>query len=103
MTTPESTVRTDEVVVALDDPANRYDILLGEARIGRLDYRRHGDVLDLHHTEIDPAFEGRGLGARLVHDALDDIRERGLTVRPQCSFVRVFIQRNPAYADLVAT
>jgi redox-sensitive bicupin YhaK (pirin superfamily) len=27
---------------------------------------------------------------------------RGLTVRPQCSFVRVFIQRNPAYADLVA-
>ena len=75
MTTPESTVGTDEVVVTLDDPANRYDILLGGTRIGRLDYRRHGDVLDLHHTEIDPAFEGRGLGARLVGDALDDIRE----------------------------
>ena len=102
MTTPESTVGTDEVAVTLDDAGDRYDIALGGSRIGLLDYRRAGDVLDLHHTEIDPAFEGRGFGARLVRDALDDIRERGLTVRPGCSFVRVFIQRNPDYADLVA-
>jgi len=54
------------------------------------------------HTEIDDAFEGRGLGSALVRAALDAARARGLAVRPDCPFVRRYIARHSdAYLDLV--
>ena len=89
--------------VTLDDAGDRYVIAVDGRRIGLLDYVRTGDVLDLHHTEVDPAFEGRGFGAKLVADALADIRGRGLRIRPTCSFVAAHVRRHPGDADLVAS
>ena len=53
------------------------------------------------HTEVLPAFEGKGVGSRLATWALDDVRARGLKLTPQCPFIAAFIKRHPAYADLV--
>ncbi|MFI8324393.1 GNAT family N-acetyltransferase [Streptomyces sp. NPDC085529] len=53
------------------------------------------------HTEIDPRFGGRGLGGLLARGALDDARDRGLRVLPYCPFIRGWIGKHPAYADLV--
>ncbi len=39
------------------------------------------------HTEVDPAFSGRGLGGTLVGAALADAAARGETVVPVCPFV----------------
>lgn len=80
---------------------SRYEIHLEGRRVGLLDYYATGDTLTLPHTEIDPAYGGRGLGGELVKGALDDIRERGLLVRPACSFVRSYVAQHPEYADLL--
>lgn len=80
---------------------SRYEIRLDGARVGLLDYYVSGDTVTIPHTEIDPAYGGRGLGGVLVKDALDDIRSKGLSVRPACSFVRHYIADHPEYADLV--
>ncbi len=53
------------------------------------------------HTEIDPAFGGRGLGSLLIRSALDTARGRGVTVLPFCPFVARFIAGHPDYLDLV--
>ena len=53
------------------------------------------------HTEVDPRFEGHGVGGRLVSQALDATREEGLAVIPVCPFVRAYIAGHPAYLDLV--
>jgi predicted GNAT family acetyltransferase len=37
-----------------------------------------------------------------VAAVLDDIRARGMKVRPRCPFVARFIREHPQYADLVA-
>ena len=71
-------------------------------RGGYAAYRRMGDVVVFTHTEIDDAFEGHGLGGRLVGAALDTVRAAGEQVRPQCPFVKSYIERHPEYADLVA-
>jgi predicted GNAT family acetyltransferase len=55
------------------------------------------------HTEVEPEWEGRGVGSELVRGALDDVRARGLKVRPLCPFVRAFIERHSEYLDLVAS
>lgn len=80
---------------------SRYEIRLDGERVGLLDYYVNGDTLTIPHTEIDPAYGGRGLGGELVKGALDDIRDRGLAVAPACSFVRHYLAEHPEYADLV--
>ena len=81
---------------------NRYEIRDGERLLGVAEYQRDGDRLRFTHTEVDPSAGESGLGSRLVQAALDDVRSKGGSVVPQCSFVRGFIEKHPEYADLVA-
>jgi hypothetical protein len=92
----------DEVVVRDAPERNRYELYVGDERAGYATYRRVDDRIVIPHTEVDPAFEGRGLGSRLARFALDDVRARGLKVVPACEFIEVYIRRHPEYQDLVA-
>jgi hypothetical protein len=86
----------------IDQPEHsRYVLELDGRRVGLLDYRLDRERIALIHTEIDPSFEGRGLGSALVRFALDDARVRGLAVLPQCPFVPHFIRLHPEYRELV--
>ena len=67
---------------------------------GFIDYRRSGQTLYLHHAEVPAALSGRGVGTRLVTEALDLIRSRGERIVPVCPFIKAFIRRRPEYADL---
>ncbi|HEU4349268.1 MAG TPA: NAD(+)/NADH kinase [Actinoplanes sp.] len=80
---------------------SRYEVLLGGDVAGVLQYRRHGELMELAHTEIDPAFEGRGLAGRLASAALEDARARSTPVRVTCPFVKSYLERHPEYADVV--
>jgi predicted GNAT family acetyltransferase len=80
----------------------RYELWLGAARVGFIDYRSEPGVILLVHTEVDPSFEGQGMGGRLVVGALDDLRARGLKLVAMCPFVRSYLRHHREYADLVA-
>jgi uncharacterized protein len=92
-----------DTTVAVTDNADleRYEITADGALAGFTAYRRRPGLIAFTHTEIDPAFEGRGLGGRLVHAALDEARAQQLLVLPFCPFTNAYIQRHPEYADLV--
>ena len=64
-------------------------------------YRRVGDVLVLHHTEVPPALQGQGLAGELVQAVLDWARAQGLRVRPTCSYVAAYMRRHPHTQDLL--
>ncbi|MET0492333.1 MAG: NAD(+)/NADH kinase [Actinoplanes sp.] len=93
---------TDATVVDSFEQS-RYEILLGGELAGVLHYRRHGGRVELAHTEIDQAFEGRGLAGRLASAALDDARGRSTPVTATCPFVTSYLERHPEYQDLVVT
>jgi uncharacterized protein len=89
-------------VAVTDDPAReRYEITVDGAPAGSTIYRRRPGLIAFVHTEIDPRFEGRGFGGRLISAALDDARADGEIVLPFCPFVNAYIERHPEYADLV--
>ena len=71
--------------------------------VGHLAYHEHGGVVSLTHTEVPPEHGGRGIAGQLVEKALDAIRDAGQQVRPVCPYVAKWIDRHPAYADLVHT
>jgi predicted GNAT family acetyltransferase len=81
---------------------SRYELVVDGRVTGRADYREADGSVVFFHTAVDRPQRGRGLGARLVRDALDDVRASGGTVVAQCSFVARFIKRHPEYGDLVA-
>lgn len=92
----------DVVRVEEDGELERFVLTLGGRQAGFLQYRVRSPNLVLAHTEIDPEFRGRGLGGALAKAALEAARARGLAVDVRCPFVAAWIDRHPAYADLVA-
>ena len=81
---------------------SRYELVVGDRVLGFADYSLDGDVITVPHVEIEPAARGANLGSVLVRQMLDDVRSRGLAIRPLCPFVRVYIRGHEEYADLVA-
>lgn len=81
----------------------RYVLLVDGAEVGELDHVDDGpDRRALVHTGVRPAFEGRGLAAQLVRQALDDARADGVLVVPSCWYAARYLDRHPADADLRA-
>ena len=81
---------------------SRYEIRLGDELVGHAEYTLNDGLITFTHTEIDPAFEGQGLGSRLVRAALDDIRDTGgVKVLAVCPFVKGWMLKHPEYADLL--
>ncbi|WP_236028457.1 NAD(+)/NADH kinase [Paractinoplanes lichenicola] len=81
----------------------RYELLIGGEVAGVLHYRRHGDQIELLHTEVEQSFSGRGLAGRLASAALEDARSRATPVVASCPFVTGYLDRHPEFADLLAT
>lgn len=81
---------------------NRYEASLDDELAGFADYILTDGLVTFTHTEIDPKFEGRGVGSALVRSALDDVRNRGgLKVLPICPFVKAWMLKHPEYQDLL--
>lgn len=86
-----------------DNPdKNRYEIYDAEKLAGVCEYTLSPGEIAFTHTEIYPAFNGRGLARVLVTHALEDARRRDLAVLPFCPYVRKVIASSPElYLDLV--
>jgi uncharacterized protein len=88
-------------VVTENVDSHRYEVATS-AGLAQLAYRRGAGEIDLLHTEVPPALEGRGIAGALAKFALEEARRAGLRVIPSCPYVASYIRRHPEYADLVA-
>ena len=95
------TSSTGEIVVRDDPEHHRYELRVGVSPAGYAAYHSQPGLVTVLHTEVDPAFEGQGLGSAFVRSMLDDVRGKGAKVLPVCPFVRSFLERHPEYGDLV--
>jgi len=79
---------------------NRFELEV-EGHLAAAFYKLDGNVITLIHTEVPPELGGKGVGARLVQGALDQVRAAGIKVVAQCPFVKAWIGKNPEYKDLL--
>ena len=94
---------SEPAVEVVDAPErSRYVARVDGEVAGFAAYRMRGERIVFTHTEVDPAYEGKGVGSALAKAALDDVRRRGLTMVLVCPFMTAYVQRHPEYADLVA-
>jgi uncharacterized protein len=81
---------------------SRYEAHVDGELAGVAAYQRTDELVVFTHTEVEPAFEGHGIGSALARFALDDVRREGThRVLPLCPFIKEWIGHHPDYADLV--
>lgn len=81
---------------------HRYEAHLDGELAGFAAYELTEALVIFTHTEVDPKFEGKGVGSALARFALDDVRATGTRkVLPLCPFIKGWIAKHPDYADLV--
>lgn len=94
---------SDDITVRDNPDLNRYEARIGGAVAGFSVYQRAADRITFVHTEVDPKFEGKGVGSAIARYALDDVRAtlgEGSVVA-QCPFIKAWIDRHPDYQSLV--
>jgi hypothetical protein len=89
------------VQVVNDSDQHRYEIRVDGTPVGFAAYEEQPGVLTFTHTEIDPAYEGKGLGSVLARAALEGTRTNGQQAVPLCPFITDYIRRHPQYLDTV--
>ena len=99
--TPTSTPASPTISVVHHADDEYYELLVDGQQAGLLVYHLIGSRLSITHTVIEQTYRGRGLSWVLVGRALDDIRTRSVTVSNFCAVVSRFIEKNPAYADVL--
>jgi len=87
-----------EAVVTAEE--GRYTIAVDGKTVGLADFADRGDQRVFYHTEIDPAFGGRGLATIVVEEALHSARDEGKRVVPVCSMVVTVLKKHPEFDDI---
>ncbi|WP_028644089.1 GNAT family N-acetyltransferase [Nocardioides sp. URHA0020] len=81
---------------------HRYEAHLDGELAGFAEYQLTDALVIFTHTQVDPTFEGKGIGSTLARFALDDVRATGThQVLPLCPFIKSWIDKHPEYAELV--
>ena len=62
----------------------------------------NGNQMDIYHTEVEPAFEGSGLGKKLIDAGVNYAREKHYKVIPSCTFAKTVFAQNQDYKDVLA-
>jgi uncharacterized protein len=55
----------------------------------------------IDHTEVNGAYEGKGLGRKLVKAGVDYAREQHIKILPLCPFAKKIFSITPDYADVL--
>ena len=80
----------------------RYEIWIGDEKVGHADYSVRPGEIHFVHTEVDPAHQGKNLAAILTRESLAAVREAGnAKVVPVCSYVVRYMEKHPETHDLL--
>ena len=93
----------DEVTVVHEPERNRYRALLGETQVAIMHAKAGIDgVVIITAVVVDATVRGRGIATDLIAHVLDELRDAGSKVIPECPEVDRFLEHYPEYADLRA-
>lgn len=97
--TPSDDTASDEPRIVDDERARRYELWVGDDRVGFSAYRREPGRVTFTHTVVDPAFEGHGYGSAIARAVVADAVGRGETIVPRCPFIRSWLEKHPDAAS----
>jgi predicted GNAT family acetyltransferase len=80
--------------------SDRFSIAVDGQTVGFTEFTDRDGQRVFTHTEVDDAFEGRGLATILIGEALQSTRDAGLRVVPVCEMVAAYIDKHEEFKDI---
>ena len=96
------TFNPDALPVVHNEPQNRFEIAC-DGLLAFAEYRLRDGRMIINHTAVPPAFQGRGIAAKITRAALEHARSRNLLVVPSCPYTAAFLRKHTEYHDLLST
>ena len=81
--------------------ADRFTVAVEGKPVGLTEFVDRGEQRVFPHTQVDDAFEGRGLASIVIGEALAQTKAEGLRIVPVCPAVAAYVEKHPEYADVV--
>lgn len=95
----EQDVNAANIEVHHNPDAKRFEVRL-DGEIAMIEYMRAGTNIIYTHTEVPPAFEGRGIANALAYSAMEYAKAEGLKVQALCPFVAAYVRKHPEYHSI---
>jgi uncharacterized protein len=89
----------ENIEVVNNEEKKRFEVVLGDDT-ALLQYQQAGNNIIYTHTEVPEAFEGRGIGTKLAHAAMEYAKEKGFKVQALCPFVGKYVHEHPEYQSI---
>lgn len=71
-------------------------------KAGEMTYSKAGaEMIIIDHTEVNPEFNGKGVGKQMVLAAVDYARETGIKILPLCPFAKATFDKNKDIQDVL--
>lgn len=93
---------TQEVQLKINDKKGSFYIEINGKREAFMTFAFAGeDKFIIEHTEVSIENEGKGFGKKMVLEAAEYAREKGLKIIPLCPFAKRVFDKTPEYNDVV--
>lgn len=91
-----------DVQLQLDDKGSgRFVFNQDGVRAGEMVLSVADEILTVYHTEVQPAYEGKGIARQLLDAMVTYVRSHHMKVRPLCPYVLAQFRRHPdLYEDI---
>lgn len=76
-----------------DGKKGKFTLFENDRQAGFMTYTMANEIMIIDHTEVDRAFEGKGLGKQLVEAGIEHARQNSLKIKPLCPFALKTMQR----------
>ena len=96
-----TTAPPEDLRVTDNPERKRFEGYLGDELVGVVEYLPLDGKIIASHTEVLEAFEGQGIGSRLVAGMLQQLRDEGRLVQSLCPYVSSYLRRHPEWVDVV--
>ncbi|AKK74922.1 GNAT family acetyltransferase [Chryseobacterium gallinarum] len=85
-----------------DDKHGSFEAFIDGRRAGMMTYTWAGEerfIID--HTEVEEAYNGKGVGKEMLLAAVDFARKNGKKIIPLCPFAKASFQKDAAIQDVL--
>lgn len=79
---------------------SRFEVEI-EGSTAFVEYKTEPDVLVLTHTEVPKELGGRGVASEMVEVVLLQAELRGYKIKPECGFIKSYIEKHPEWKSIV--
>jgi uncharacterized protein len=91
-----------EIIRKEEGSKGRYQAMEGATEAGHMTFSAAGaDKFIIDHTEVSPAYNGKGVGKLLVMAAVEYARTHSLKIIPLCPFAKKVFDKTPDIHDVL--